>query len=44
VVSSKRSSGRVAGTLDVESEEVDAFSAEECAALERIAGALAPLW
>jgi L-methionine (R)-S-oxide reductase len=44
VVPIMRSDDRVVGTLDVESAELDTFPAEECAAIERIAEALAPLW
>ncbi len=36
--------GRVVGTIDVESEQVDAFSEEDRAALERCAAAVAGLW
>ena len=35
---------KVVGTIDVESEQVDAFSEEDRAALERCAGAVAELW
>jgi L-methionine (R)-S-oxide reductase len=36
--------GWVVGTIDAESEQVDAFSEEDCAALERCAAAVAGLW
>ena len=35
---------KVVGTIDVESEQVDAFSEEDRATLERCAGAVAELW
>ena len=39
-----RAGRKVVGTIDVESEEVDAFSEEDRAALERCAVALAELF
>ena len=36
--------GRVVGTLDIESDEVGAFTGEEIACYERIAVSLAALW
>ncbi len=39
-----RSTGRVVGTIDVESETVNAFTPEEQAFLAACAGELAPLW
>jgi L-methionine (R)-S-oxide reductase len=39
-----RAGRKVVGTIDVESEQVDAFSEEDRAALERCAAAVAELW
>jgi GAF domain-containing protein len=39
-----RIDGAVRGLIDVESEQVDAFSEEDSALLERCADSLAPLW